>query len=468
MPFVLSAYLLFLTATLLLFYSVRNENKLNVLLLASAVFIATVSLYALFFVFLFAIVNYFLAIRLENEIARDPEKKVLFRAIILLDVGILFCFKYVFIRPEYTPLHLSLVMPIGLSYYTFQVLGYIIRINRQTEKAQRDFAGFALYLAFFPKILSGPVERSNHFFPQIASWGGPDREALLSGTRLFMLGLFKKMVIADNLFDPLFSVYNDVHRYNGLSLLSILFFQTVYMYADFSGYSDMAKGTAGMFGLRLADNFNRPFLSKSISEYWKRWHISLSSWCNDFIYNPFIVKYRHLGSKAVIPALFLTFFVVGIWHGANMTFVILGLLQAIAIIYENYTKRTRLKIGARLPRAVTNSISRVIVFFFMSFSMIWFFSASVSDAWYVISHSVSQLQIEPATFTFIKDRPAFLFALLNFAALFIFEMTLEKKNVPMSAFLAKSYRGNWLLFLYCLVALFFTGAKFYPFYYMRF
>lgn len=467
MAFPIQSYLCFLLVALLLFYTVKKENRLYVLIPASILFIAAVSLRALAFVLVFAIFNYFLAIKLEQRISDAAIKRKLFWTIISLDIGILFLFKYVFVFSAYTTGRFSLAMPIGLSYYTFQVLGYVIRINRQSEKAQRNFGAFLLYIAFFPKFLSGPVERSNHFFPQLTNWKQPDQAALFTSARIFGLGLFKKVVISDNLYDPLFTVYSDVHHYSGLSLIIVVCFQTIYMYADFSGYSDMAAGTAGLFGIKLIDNFNRPFLSKSITEYWKRWHISLSSWCNDFIYNPFIVKYRRLGNKAVIPGLFLTFFIVGIWHGANFTFVILGLLQAIAITYENYTKRRRLKISSKLNAVATNTISRIIVFFFMSFSMIFFFSASVADAWYLVAHLPAGIQLAPDALGFIKDKPAFAFALLNFVALFIAEMVVEKRKC-FSLFPARPSWIMWAAYLYGLSAIYFSYAPFHPFYYMRF
>ena len=137
----------------------------------------------------------------------------------------------------------------------------------------------------FPKLISGPVERSNHFFPQLNQLPNFNKEIVAQGLRLFLLGLFKKIVIADQLHAPILAVYNNVQSFNGVSLIIVFLFQTIFIYADFSGYTDMALGSAKMFGIELKDNFNRPFLAKTVSDYWKRWHISLSSWCNDFIYN---------------------------------------------------------------------------------------------------------------------------------------------------------------------------------------
>ncbi|NTW25157.1 MAG: MBOAT family protein, partial [Lentimicrobium sp.] len=183
--------------------------------------------------------------------------------------------------------YLSIIIPVGISYYTFQALGYIIRINRRAEKSEKNFINFANYLAFFPKFLAGPVERSNHFFPQVNSGIIFKEENITAGLRLFLWGMFKKVVIGDNLGAPVALVYGNMENYSGVPLLLIFFIQGIHLYCDFSGYTDMALGIARVFGIKLADNFNRPFFAKNVAEFWRRWHMSLSSWCNDFIFSPF-------------------------------------------------------------------------------------------------------------------------------------------------------------------------------------
>ncbi len=387
-------YLIFLTIIFLLYYLINNKYKFYVLFIASIVFITAISLRVALFAILFTILNYFLGLLLDKHSSKPNIKIKLFWTSIILDVGILSFFKFFnFFSESINPLfsllnihaqvpYLNVIIPIGISYYTFQALGYIIRINRGSEKAEQNFIVFATWLLFFPKFLSGPVERSNHFFPQSDKPMNFDRNNIDQGVQLFLWGLFKKFVIANNLYEPVTKVYGNVHNYAGVSLIVVLLVQLIYIYFDFSGYTDMALGSAKIFGINLIDNFNRPFLARNISDFWRRWHISLSSWCNDFIYNPFIVKYRRFGNAAVIPGIFITFFIVGIWHGANLTFVILGILQGIAIVYEFYSKRSRLRVASKLPKNIVNGLSRIIVFLFMSLSMIFFFSNSVADAWY--------------------------------------------------------------------------------------
>lgn len=472
-------FLLFIVSVLL-YYSVGDKYRSPVLFVYSITFIAAFSLSVVVFSILFVVLNYFLGIMLEKFSNKQRLKDKLFWLSIFIDVGILAFFKYFFSLFEsinsiffssgiYSNISRhSIMIPIGISYYTFQALGYLIRIDRGSEKAEHNFFAFATFLLFSPKFLSGPVERSNHFLPQLNKAVKFDTNNIESGLRLFLWGLFKKIVIADNLYFPVSKVYGDVHHFTGVPLLIVIIVQTIYIYCDFSGYTDMALGIAKLFGIDLIDNFNRPFLARNISEFWRRWHISLSSWCNDFIYNPFIIKFRRWGNHAVIFGIFLTFFIVGIWHGANWTFVILGLLQGIAIVYEFYTKRIRLKYASLLPKNVVTTVSRIIVFIFMAFSMVFFFANSVGDALYLISHLLSNIHVNINDIEFINNKPEFLIALLCFGVLFIIEIFNEKGKNLLTIYMKQPILIRILGYLVCLFLswLFYSGIH--TFYYMRF
>jgi alginate O-acetyltransferase complex protein AlgI len=465
--------------SVILYYSFKRKYQPSILFVTSFLFITIFSVSVAFFALIFTIFNYFFGIALEKYGENQTRKDKLFWLIIIINVGILVFFKYLFsyFRDLVTFFSAgiystipygSIMIPIGISYYTFQALGYVIRIDRSSEKAERNFFAFGAFLLFFPKFLSGPVERSNHFLPQLNNQVKFDRSNIESGLRLFLLGLFKKVVIADNLYAIVSSVYGNVHHFEGVSLTIVLIVQSVYIYCDFSGYTDMALGTAKLFGINLIDNFNRPFLARNISEFWRRWHISLSSWCNDFIYNPFIIKFRRGGNNAVIFGIFLTFFIVGIWHGAKFTFVVLGLLQGIAIVYEFYTKRKRLEIASRFPKNVVNTVSRIVVFLFMALSMVFFFANSVKDALYVISHIFCNIQFNAETTDFVRNKPRFLIALICFLVLFVIEILNEKGKNLLSVYLKQPIliRGLGYLSLLLLCWLFYSGIH--SFYYMRF
>lgn len=473
-------YLIFLVAVIFTYFLVGDKYKIHVLFFTSIVFIASFSIGVAAFSLVFTIVNYYWGILLEKCAIKTALKNKLFWAGVALDIGILALFKYFGVYLDTiksvffdsgiyseSP-YLKVMIPLGISYYTFQSLGYLIRIDRRSEKAEYNFLKFGTYLLFFPKFLAGPVERSNHFFPQIKNLSKFDWEQINSGLRLFLWGLFKKVVIADALYVSVSKVYENVHQFSGLQLLTVLIVETIYIYCDFSGYTDMALGSAKLFGINLIDNFNRPFLSRNVSEFWRRWHISLSSWCNDFIYNPFIVKFRSFGNVAVSGGIFLTFFIVGIWHGVNLTFVILGLLQAIAIVYEFYTKRKRLKFASRFSKSTVNTVSRLVVFFYMAFSMVFFFSNSVSEAGYFISHIFQNIRFDSAQFNFISNQLQFFFALFCFLIIFIMEIFIEKGKNVLAEFLKQPLWLRWIGYLICIVLIYLFYSGFQTFYYMRF
>lgn len=479
MKFLCCAGLLFIVV-LLIYYNAKDKFKIYILFASSILFISILSINVAIFSLLFAFLNYWIGIFLAKSRSNQRFKSRIFWAGIFLNVGVLASFKYLngflhgfnitFLDSGIYSLvpAASIMIPIGISYYTFQSLGYLIRISRGNENAEHNFAAYATYLLFFPKFLSGPVSRSNQLLPQLNNPSRFDKNNIEAGSRLFLWGLFKKIVIADNLYGSISEVYNNVHQFSGLALITILFVQTIYIYADFSGYTDMALGIAKMFGINLVDNFNRPFLAKNISEFWRRWHISLSSWCNDFIYNPFIIKYRRFGNQAVIAGIFLTFFIVGIWHGANWTFVILGVLQGVAIVYEFHTKKYRLKFAARFPKNIVNTLSRIAVFIFMSVSMVFFFSKSISDAFYFISHLFSNSTLDRAEFKFVNNKMQFIVALLAFVILFYFEILIEKGKNLMLLFLSQPQWLRWTAYLalVALIGIFYSGFN--AFYYMRF
>jgi D-alanyl-lipoteichoic acid acyltransferase DltB (MBOAT superfamily) len=295
MLFYLGLYLGFLLIVATLYYLVNNKYKHLVLFAASIGFITYISWKVALFAILFSTINYFWGILIEKNKPNAPVRRRIFWTAITFDIGFLAFFKYFILLKEGITSLLSLfavgsalslsevIIPLGISYYTFQALGYLIRINRGSEKPEQDYLNFVTFLIFFPKFFSGPVERSNHFFPQIRSLGDFKKNNLYEGLRLFLWGAFKKFAIASVLYLPVYQMYSDIHNFTGGSLLLVFFLQTIYIYMEFSGYTDMALGSAKILGINLIDNFNRPFLARNISEYWRRWHISLSSWCTDFI-----------------------------------------------------------------------------------------------------------------------------------------------------------------------------------------
>jgi len=483
MLYYLVIYLGFLSVIASVYYLVNSQYRHTVLLFASLAFVTYISWEVALYAIIFATINYFCGILIENNRANTKLRRIIFWTTIVLDIGFLSFFKYFVLFDDIFKAVLglfstsspwtmsSILLPLGISYYTFQALGYIIRVNRGSDKPEHDYLKFVTFLIFFPKFFSGPVERSNHFFPQLKSLGDFKKNNIYEGLRLFLWGAFKKIAIASVLYLPVRQMYSDVYNYTGISLIAIFFLQTIYIYMEFSGYTDMALGSAKIFGINLIDNFNRPFLARNISEYWRRWHISLSSWCTDFIYNPFIVKYRKYNNLAVVSGVFLTFFVIGIWHAANWTFVALGILQGIAIVYEFYTKKFRLKVASHFPKSVVNAFSRIIVFIFVCVSMVFFFSPSISESWYIFGHLFNFSPVSSTATLTINNNIVFVLALIFFVLIIITEMFNEKGRNMLSIFLNQPSWLQWIGYAGLIAAMVFANyfhSELLPFEYMRF
>ncbi|MCB0806744.1 MAG: MBOAT family protein [Bacteroidales bacterium] len=455
--------------TFLVYYLTGKKYRWVILFLSSLVFLGSLSYNLVMITLLFAIVNYLLGIGLET-IQNQRYRKTIFRTGIFLNIGFLAFYKYINflignvnavlgLLPQNTEIpYINVIIPIGISYYTFQAMGYLIRINRKAEKAERNFGLFTTYLIFFPKFLAGPVERSNLFLPQIRNNITFDSQQVSAGIRLFLWGLFKKVVIANNLVAPVSAVYGQVEEYTGTPLILVFFIQTIHLYCDFSGYTDMALGSAKVFGIKLIDNFNRPFFAKNVGEFWRRWHISLSSWCNDFIFTPFIIRYRKMGQRAAIIGIFLTFTVIGIWHGANWTYVVLGLLQGIAISYEFYTKRKRIRLAQKLPAKFVVFTSRVLTFLFFCFTLIFFNAGSLTDAWYFISHMFSGLRLGISGYHLVVEKGTFVFALLAYLFVLIYEYQQERGVNLLERFISQPFYVKWTAY-YILIILAFIYNK---------
>lgn len=472
-------FLVFLAVSVLLYYGLGQKFRSTVLLAASIFFIAMLSPNLVLFTFAFIILNYFFGRALENQLDTKWRLKIFWFAI-YSNIGILAFYKYInFLFENINSLlnvisvnnqipYLSLIVPVGISYYTFQALGYIIRINRRAEKAERNFINFANYLAFFPKFLAGPVERSNHFFPQVNSNIVFKEENITEGLRLFLFGMFKKVVIGNNLAAPVGLVYSNIEHYSGFPLLLVYFLQAIHLYCDFSGYTDMALGIARIFGIKLVDNFNRPFFARNVGEFWRKWHISLSSWCNDFIFSPFIVKYRRFGNKAAIAGIFISFFVIGIWHGANWTFVTVGLLQGIAISYEFVTKRKRLQIASTMNPRVVAFVSRTLTYLFFSLTLVFFNAHSIDDAFYFLTHIFTKFDMNLSGNKLIYDANGFMIGIAAFGVLFLTEIFQERGENVEKYFLQMPRLVRWAGYYLLIIAVYYYSGAGDTFVYLKF
>jgi len=278
------------------------------------------------------VVDYFAGIFIEKNTGK--KRKLFLIASLIANIGVLAIFKYYnFINQNLSLLlnglhlhnslpYLTILLPIGLSFHTFQAMSYTIEVYRGNEKAERNFGIYSLYVMFYPQLVAGPIERPQNLLHQFRTEHKFDYQRVADGLKLMAWGLFKKVVIADKLAIIVNNVYDDPCHYHGLSFVIASIFFAFQIFCDFSGYTDIAIGAAQVMGFKLMKNFNKPYHSKSISEFWSRWHISLSTWFNDYLYIPLG------GSRVKVPRwyfnLFIVFVISGLWHGANWAYIAWG------------------------------------------------------------------------------------------------------------------------------------------------
>ena len=342
-------FFLFLSIILPIYYILPSKNQRNSFLLIASYFFY--GYWDWIFCLLLAtstVVDYCLGIQIEKSKAKTKRKALLITSL-TINLGILGFFKYFnfFIDsfsqmagqfgfvPDY--LHLNIILPVGISFYTFQTLSYSIDIYRNKLKPTRNFIDFALFVAFFPQLVAGPIEKARDLLPQISKKRTPTKKQLSEGVILIITGLFRKVMIGDVSGRYVDNILNDMSYYNSSELLFAMFLFSIQIYCDFSGYSKMARGCAKLLGFELSINFKQPYLASNITDFWRRWHISLSSWLKEYLY-------FSLGGNRVSPTrtkinLFITMLLGGLWHGAGFNFIIWGGLHGLYLsIHKWYTK----------------------------------------------------------------------------------------------------------------------------------
>lgn len=394
MAFTSFSFGLFLLLAFIIYYSVPPKTQWIVLLCLNIIFYGSYIPYHLSILIVITLITYIGAIKLEKAHSQQF-KKIWFGAIIICCVSILIFFKYfnflstslcaIFsfsTNRQTNPLLINIILPVGISFYTFQTLGYLIDVYRGNSPAEHHLGIYAVFVSFFPQIISGPIARSNQLLPQYHCGHTFQYKDVTYGLKLMAWGFFKKMAIADSYALYVDTIFNSAERYQGLSLLlaSILF--SIQIYCDFSGYSDIAIGVAYLFGIHLPQNFRSPYFSTSIKEFWSRWHISLSQWLRDYIYIP--LGGNRKGTYHTHRNLLITFFISGLWHGANWTYILWGILHGLGQIIENTL--CSLHTAQKFLSSIPKTIKRLLAFAFCTFLWILFRSNSLTDALYIIEH----------------------------------------------------------------------------------
>lgn len=380
------SYAIFLPLVFIIYWLLPNKYRWVLLLIASYYFYMSWNAKYVFLIFITTFTSYLCAILIEKN---REHKKLILIITLLVCLGILFVFKYFnfffesinyLLGNKLHSISLNLLLPVGISFYTFQTLSYCIDVYRGNIKAEKHFGYYATFVSFFPQLVAGPIERPDNLLPQLRKEKEFDYNKAVYGLKLMAVGFFKKIVVADNLAYYVDMVYNDLSYYQGFALVLAAFFFTIQIYCDFSGYSDIAKGSAKLLNIDLMDNFKTPYFSTTIKEFWSRWHISLSSWFKDYVYIPLggnrCSRLRHYFN------LLATFLVSGLWHGANITFVIWGGIHGLLQILEDIfhiKKNTK-------TYSFSWFIRVILVFMLMSITWVFFRASNLHDALYIFRH----------------------------------------------------------------------------------
>jgi D-alanyl-lipoteichoic acid acyltransferase DltB (MBOAT superfamily) len=350
-------FALFLPIVFLLYWFVaqRSYKLQNVLLLVSSYFFYACWDWRFLFLLIFStLLDYYTGLKMSDA-KNIKTKKFWFWLSISINLGFLGVFKYynffadsfadavAQIGWQVNPFTLKIILPVGISFYTFHGLSYVIDIYKERIKAEKNFIDYSVFVSFFPLLVAGPIERATHLLPQIQKKRTFDYAKAVDGLKQILWGLFKKIVIADQCAMHANLIFNHSDDYSGSTLLLGALLFTFQIYGDFSGYSDIALGTARLFGIELLRNFAFPYFSRDIAEFWRRWHISLSTWFRDYLYIP--LGGSKGGTWMKIRNTFIIFIVSGFWHGANWTFIIWGLLNAIYFLPLLLTNKNRVHLG---------------------------------------------------------------------------------------------------------------------------
>ncbi len=392
-------FLFFFVLVWLLFLVTRGTARKIILLVASYYFYMCWSTRYIWVIWGITLIDYVAGLQIEK--AEQPARRRLYLGISLFcNLGLLVLFKYFnfltgsfraashLFGLRYDPPLLAILLPVGLSFHTFQAMSYTIEVYRRRVPAEKRLLEYALYVAFFPQMVAGPIERPYELLPQFHREPRVSWEGVRSGMVQALWGLFKKMVLADNVADFVKLIYDTPRHFNGAALLVATLLFSIQIYCDFSGYTDIALGLARMMGYELRVNFMQPYFSRSVGEFWRRWHISLSTWFRDYVYIPLG------GNRVKLPRhyanLMITFVVSGLWHGANWTFVAWGFLHGMYLIAAETSAPFAARLGRmlgldRVPRLV-NCCKTVFTFSLVTLAWIFFRANTLSDAWFIAGH----------------------------------------------------------------------------------
>jgi len=431
-------FAIFLPIVFVLYWFVTNRNlKLQnaLIVISSYVFYGWWDWRFLSLVLYSSFVDFFVGVALGKQ--ENPlKRKLLLTISIIGNLGLLVFFKYynffldsfvdafTFFGYEVSARSLNVILPVGISFYTFQTLSYGIDVYRRQLEPTKDFVAFSAFVTFFPQLVAGPIERATNLLPQFYTRRSFSYIKAIDGLRQILWGLFKKVVIADNAAEYANMIFNNSADYSGSTMALGVFFFSIQIYCDFSGYSDMAIGLGRLFGFELMRNFNFPYFSRDIAEFWRRWHISLSTWFRDYLYYPLG------GSKGStlkkVRNTFIIFLVSGFWHGANWTFIAWGALNAIYFLPLLLLKKNRTNLGivaqGKIFPSVREFLSILLTFLLTLFAWIFFRANNMEHAFSIIG------EIFSSSFFNAIELPKVSYVVIGLIIVFLFIEWLGRAN----------------------------------------
>lgn len=483
-------YLIFLGLLLPIYYLLKSRISRNIFLLISSYFFYGYWDWRFCFLLMtVTLVDFFIGLKIYRT-ERKSTRKVFFLAGIIFNLLVLGLFKYynffvdnlqeIFNSYSYDLdfLHLKILLPIGISYYIFHSISYLVDINKETIKPTSQFIDFALYISFFPKLIAGPIERASNLVPQIERKTGATKEQFLDGTILIIYGLFKKVMIGDAAGRLVDHIFAHIEYYSSWEVIFAWLLFSVQIYADFSGYTNIARGTAKLFGFELTKNFEQPYLSRSIAEFWKKWHISMTTWFRDYVFLPISfavsgkIKTEKVGFLKTdifiyFVASIITWFLTGLWHGANYTFIIWGMIHGFFLFIYQWQKNPRKKLFKKLGLKNDNLavvlIETLLTLVIVNMAWLVFRVKSIDD--------ISEILVKCRNWTWGNYPYRFLTILLGFTLVVVIFDIIEKRtnsHVFFKRIRSKSLMFGILTVMLISVILFLINSKPLPFIYFQF
>ncbi len=462
------AFVWFFAFVTALFFILPHKYRWLLLLLSSCYFYMDfLPIYILVLAFTI-VIDYYAGLLIERS--SGTRRKWYLRMSIFANIGILGFFKYFnFVNDNVSfvlklfdftnPVSdISFLLPIGLSFHTFQAMSYTIEVYRGNQKAERNFGIYALYVMFYPQLVAGPIERPQNILHQFHEPKKFDYSRAVAGLRIMLWGFFKKLVVADRLSIYVNAVYNNPEHHSGKTMILATFLFWFQIYCDFSGYSDIAIGSAKVMGYNLMENFRRPLFGKSIADKWNRWHLSLYTWFKDYVYAP-LAKTAKRSKTKLLAYIVVIFLLSGLWHGANWTYVIWGAFSGLTIVVERLYKE-KVKPQKYISKLWMTILGTIIAFLITSFSVLIFRAQTVSDAIYMCKSIFTN---KPGSL-FRGSPPInfyyFLIAALMLVVVEFFQEYLPKVKLLNNKYVVIRYTGYVLIIMIILMMGVFNGSQF--------